>query len=58
MPTADVPMLNLSPCFLASAMTSVSVLAGKEGCVSSATGIEAISPIGLKSLRGSKPALA
>jgi hypothetical protein len=40
------------------ATTSPMVLAGKVGCASSATGIEAISPIGAKSLRGSKPALA
>ena len=39
--------------FLAIAITSAIVLAGNDGCASSATGIEATSPIGAKSLRGS-----
>ena len=51
-------MLNLEPSFLAIATTSAMVFAGSDGCASSATGIEAISPIGVKSLRGSKPELA
>jgi len=57
-PTADVPILKLAPAVLATATTSPIVLAGNEGCASNATGIEAISPMGAKSLRGSKPALA
>ena len=57
-PTAEVPMLNLSPSFLAISTTSPIVLPGKLGCASSATGIEATNPIGAKSLRGSKLALA
>jgi hypothetical protein len=40
------------------ATTSPMVLPGNEGCASKATGIDAIKPIGAKSLRGSKPALA
>ena len=39
-------MLNLPPSFFASSTTSPMVLAGNDGCASSATGIEAISPIG------------
>ena len=58
MPTAEVPMLNADPSFLAIATTSPMVLAGNEGCANSATGIDAINPTGAKSLRGSKPALA
>src|SRR5262249_62220975 len=57
-PPADVPMLNLAPAVFAIATTSPIVLAGNEGCASKTTGIDAISPIGAKSLRGSKPALA
>jgi hypothetical protein len=40
------------------AIASPTVFAGKDGLAINATGIEAISPIAAKSLRGSKPALA
>src|SRR5436305_1793298 len=39
-------------------MDAAAVRAGNEGWASSATGIEATSPIGAKSLRGSRPSLA
>ena len=52
-PTADVPRLSLPGSFLASAMNSAMDLTGNEGCASSATGIEAIRPMGAKFLRGS-----
>ena len=51
-------MLSLPGSFFASAMTSAMVFAGNDGCASSTTGIEAISPMAAKSLRGSKPEFA
>jgi len=50
--------IKFAPACFAIATTSPIVFAGNEGCAGSTTGIDAISPIGAKSLRGSKPAFA
>ena len=56
-PKADDAKLNLPGLALASAINSATSFAFTEGCTSSTSGNCAIRPSGVKSLRGSKPAL-
>ena len=56
-PSADEAKLNLPGLALASAIRPATSLACTDGCTSSTSDNCAISPSGVKSLRGSKPAL-